>query len=91
MKVRRREGSWVSRHGGGPAEWLCSSPQQPWGGNRGHLLARQVSRPGTQWHLLTLPLGPELLPWAGLSGRALTEDGAQAGHPSWSRLRVRDG
>lgn len=44
-----------------------------------------------QWHLLTLPLGPALLPWAGLSGRALTEDGAQAGHPSGSRLRVRDG
>ena len=29
----------MSRHGGGPAEWLCSSPQQPWGGNRGHALA----------------------------------------------------
>ena len=51
----------------------------------------RVSRPGTQWHLLTLPLGPALLLWAGLSGRALTEDGAQAGHPSGSRLRVRAG
>lgn len=32
MEVRRGEGSWVSRQSSGPAEWLCSSPQQPWVG-----------------------------------------------------------
>lgn len=93
MEIRRGEGSRVGKHGSGPAGWLLLFPTTAlgWELEQCSPLLCHVSRPRAQWCLLTLPLGPEVLPWVGLSGKVLTEDEAWAGNPPASRLRGRDG
>ena len=83
----------MGKHGSGPAGWLLLLPTTAWGWELEQCspLPCHVSRPRTQWCLLTLPLGPEVLPWVGLSGKVLTEEEAWAGNPSASRLRGGDG